>query len=224
MKTHALISWTAGVALALGLTAAAAEAQTTPVVRGDVTASIGWLGFDTRTPRRPGDQKQWDGTLYGGLSAGWYWTDHFKTEVELGAAQEAHGFGFELVNVDGRILNRYRRSTVDRRILGLSQQYQYGRNAWFHPHVAFGVSIAFDRRTDYYDPLVNYTVPGYREVEPARTEGPLRSTSVRPFLGGGFKAYLSPRAFFRMDARLGGGTAKRGLDEALARIGFGIDF
>ena len=47
---------------------------------------------------------------------------------------------------------------------------------------------------------------------------------MRPFLGGGFKAYVSPRTFVRVDARLGGGTAKRGLDEALARIGFGIDF
>jgi hypothetical protein len=219
----------AEVPLLLGMLCLAgttAEAQQAPAARTDVTATIGWLGLDTGTHRFGGNQ--WDGTFIGGLSAGWYWTEHLKTEVDLGGATEAEGFDSVSTRTEGTFVNRYRRFTIQRRTVGLAQQYQFGRNAWFHPHVAAGVSIAFDTRMDRYEPTYGHdpvTRTSYL-IEPGRTEGPTRTTTVRPFLSGGFKAYMTPRLFVRSDVRAGVGTrgVARGIDELMARIGMGIDF
>lgn len=210
--------------LLLCLSGGAVEAQTAPTARADVTVTAGWMGLDTGVPRLGNDD--WDGTLSGGVSAGWYWTDHVKTEIEIGAAGEAEGFGSEVTRIDGRDVHRLRRSTLDRRAIGVMQQFQYGRNAWFHPHVAAGISVAFDTRMDHYEPAFGYDPVTRRShvIEPARTEGPIRTTTVRPFLAGGFKAYLTPRVFVRTDVRAGGGGATRGIDELIARVGLGIDF
>jgi hypothetical protein len=215
-----------GLLLLFCLAGGTAEAQSAPPARADVTATIGWLGLDTGQ-RQFGDD-EWDGTFVGALSAGWYWTDHLKTEVEAGAVSEAEGFGSVSTRTEGQFSTRYRRSTVQRNAIGISQQYQFGRNAWFHPHVAAGVSIAFDTRLDHYDPTYGFDPVSRTSsiIEPGRTEGPMRTTTVRPFLAGGFKAYVTPRVFVRSDVRAGVGTrgVARGIDELLARIGMGIDF
>jgi len=181
--------------------------------------------MDTRVGR-PGDQARWDGALYGVVSAGWYWTDNWKTEIEAGGAGETHGYGNEVVVRDGRILGRFRHTTTQRNTLAIAQQYQFGRNAWFHPHVAVGGSIAFDTRTEYYDPIFDFFDPNRapgEPVEPARVDGPERVTTFRPYVAVGFKAYVTQRAFMRSDLRVGG-TTGRGVDEVVLRIGFGIDF
>ena len=204
---------------------ATAAAQPAPTRRMDVAASIGWLHLDTRVGRA-GDQARWDSAFVGGVSAGWYWTDHLKTEIDAGGATEAQGFGNEIVVRDGRILNRFRQTRTQRTMLAVSQQYQFGRNAWFHPHVAAGVAVAFDRRTDYYDPIFDFFDPNRSRnepLEPARTEGPSTVTTFRPFFGVGAKAYIASHAFVRSDLRVGG-TTGRGIDEVIARIGVGFDF
>lgn len=213
---------TAGLLLALPGQAAA---QAPGTQRGDIAASIGWLYLDTRVGR-PGDQARWDGAGYGGVTAGWYWTDNWKTEIDAGGAGEAQGYGNEIITVGGRPFYRFRQTLTQRKAVGISQQYQFGRNAWFHPHVAAGGSMAFDTRTDRYDPVFDFYDPGRPAglpLEPARTEGPTRVTTFRPHISAGFKAYVTQRAFVRSDVRVSG-TTGRGVDEVLARIGFGIDF
>ena len=202
-----------------------AEGQTTARPRGDVAASLGWLHIDTQVGRA-GNRTPRGNTIYGGVVAGWYWTEHLKTEIEAGGGGEGEGYGNDVLIRNGRIVSRFHRGTVQRRSIGIAQQYQFGHNAWFHPHIAAGATLAFDTRTDYYDAIVDFfdpTNPGGGVIEPARTEGPLRTTKIRPHVGAGFKAYVSPRAFFRADVRVGGITS-HGVDDVLARIGFGIDF
>jgi len=82
------------------LTAATPQAQSRTTPSADLAASLGWLYLDTRVGR-PGDQARWDGTLHGGITAGWYWTDNLKTEIEAGGASEAQGFGNEIVQPPG---------------------------------------------------------------------------------------------------------------------------
>ena len=200
-------------------------AQSPPTQRMDVAANVGWLYLDTRVGR-PGDQARWDNAVYGGVTAGWYWTDHLKTEVEAGGATEAQGYGNEIVVRNGRILSQFRQTKTQRNTLSIAQHYQFGRNAWFHPHVGIGAAVAFDTRTDYYDPIFDYFGPTRgpdNPVERERVEGPARVTTFRPFVTIGFKAYVGSRAFVRSDLRIAG-TTGRGVDEALARVGFGIDF
>ena len=212
-----------GLLLLLCLTGATAEAQSARTTHADAAATIGWLGVDTGHVRY-GD-REWDGTLVGGLSAGWYWTDHVKTEVEFSAAADVEGFASITTRTEEVIQSRFRRSTIQRNGISVAQQYQFGRNAWFHPHVAAGVSVAFDRRLDHYEPTFRFDPVARTNhlVEPARTEGPIRTSTVRPFLEWGFKGYVTPRTFVRSDIRIGG-TRGQGIDELTARIGMGIDF
>ena len=60
-----------------------------------------------------------------------------------------------------------------------------------------------------------------RQLAPPRNEGPDHRTIARPFGEVGFKAYMTRRAFFTADTRL---MYRKGLDEVLFRLGFGIDF
>ena len=78
-----------GLLLLAGIVAIpeAAEAQATARPRGDVAANLGWLYIDTGV-ERAGNRTPRDNTLYGGVTAGWYWTDHFKTEIEAGGGSE----------------------------------------------------------------------------------------------------------------------------------------
>ena len=77
-------------------------------------------------------------------------------------------------------------------------------------------------RTDVTRPIVVFDRPGPgRVLAPERVEGPRTEVKVTPFVATGFKAYVTPRAFFRSDIRFG---IRSGIDDVLIRAGFGIDF
>lgn len=202
--------------------ATSAWAQTRLVSRGDVSATLGWLAADAGSPG-PFSGSQWESSLYGAAGTGWYWTDHLKTEADFGAGTTGEAYFAVPVTINGLPGHRVTERTFSRRALSLSQQYQFFRNAWFHPHVAAGANLTWERRTDYlqpvfvFDPATRIT----REVEPARTEGARTAFAIRPFAGGGFKAYMTRQAFFRSDLRVG---FRNGIDETILRFGFGVDF
>lgn len=211
--------------MVLGFAAAAsAQSSPRPLVRADVSATIGWLGFDTRS--ESSDQwlyHRWESSLFGSVGAGWYWTDHLKTEVDFGAGTEGEVYLTSSSPVITPPGYRTIRRELSRRNVGVSQQYQFFRNAWFHPYLAAGVHLAWEKRTDHTQPIFAYD-PVTRtsgQAEPQRIAGPTTEFLVRPFVGGGFKAYVTRRAFFRSDLRVG---FKDGVDETLLRFGFGVDF
>jgi hypothetical protein len=198
-----------------------ASAQTQPLPRADVSATIGWLdakadssGFRTYQP--------WESSLFGAVGTGWQWTDHLKTEVDFGAGTKGDVYLASSSVIYGQPSQSIQRR-FSRRIAGVSQQYQFFRNAWFHPHLAAGANLTWEKRTDRlqalfaYDPVTRTS----RQVAAAREEGPRTEFSVRPFVAAGFKAYMTRRAFFRSDLRVG---FKHGIDETLLRFGFGADF
>jgi hypothetical protein len=156
---------------------------------------------------------------YGGGAFGWYWTDHHKTEIEGGASIAARFLTYETYqagNVTGYVTSEYRFST---RRLAISEHYQFGRNAWFHPHVAAGVDLNWETTTGNAGPV--FASSPSREIRPAQTIAPETRFHARPFGEGGFKAYMTPRAFFRTDLRL---FVHNGIDEAQLRFGLGFDF
>jgi hypothetical protein len=112
---------------------------------------------------------------------------------------------------------------VSQRSLAVSQQYQFFRNQWFHPRVGAGVEIARERTTEEYSPIFVFdsVTRTPRQLAPPRNEGPEHRTITRPFAEAGFKAYMTRRAFFTADTRL---MYRKGLDEVLFRLGFGVDF
>jgi hypothetical protein len=212
------------VALVAALIAAAREAsaQTGPrLVRGDLSGTAGWLSAGT-VISSPRDSKDWHSSLFGSVSAGWYWTDNLKTEMDVGAGTEVTAYRFQYVVINGRPTYQNSDYTFSRRILGISQQYQFLRNAWFHPHLAAGANLTWERATERFTSVaVGDPIGDPRGLPWANVEGPRTTFTVRPFVATGFKAYMTPRSFFRTDLRV---RFHGGPDETQVRFGFGIDF
>lgn len=211
------------IALTVALVTAATEASAqtgSRLVRGDLSGTAGWLSAGT-VIHSPHDSKDWHSSLFGTVSAGWYWTDNLKTEIDVGAGTQATAYHFEYIVIDGRQTYRNSDSTFARRILGISQQYQFFRNAWFHPHVAAGANLTWERVTERFHTALVGDLGDPRGLPAPGIEGPNTKFTVRPFVATGFKAYMSPRSFFRTDLRV---RFHGGPDETQLRFGFGIDF
>lgn len=222
MKT---LYWLQRIALATAVVVCGSSevsAQTVPrIVRGDLGGTAGWLSAGT-TGYPPRDSKDWHSSLFGAASLGWYWTDHLKTEVDFGAGTKATAYRFRYITLDGRPNYLTSEYTFARRVLGISQQFQFFRNAWFHPHVAAGAHLTWERSTERFNPVVAGDLLATRRVlVPERTEGPHTRFTIRPFVATGFKAYMTRRTFFRSDLRA---AFRGGADEVILRFGFGIDF
>ena len=192
-----------------------------PLARADVTGVVAILGVENDAVR-PYVDNDWHSSFFGAVSGGWYWTDHLKTEVDFGAGTESRVYRATPIAIGTSTNYVTTQSTVSQRTLGISQQFQFFRNVWFHPHLAAGVHVSWENITDEISPVVIYSPSAPpRQVQPGRTEGPRTETTVRPFIGTGFKAYFNERGFFRTDIRF---AFRSGLDEVLVRAGFGIDF
>jgi hypothetical protein len=202
---------TAAWLLTAGL-AIAQEPSRTPLVRGDAHFVVGWqnLRKEQQPERRYSDD--WiNDIFFGGAGAGWYWTDHLKTQVDFGAGTEGSQFRY------GQPTSSTSRLRVRQQSLAIAQHYQFFRNQWFHPRLGAGVDIALETTREEYD----FMFLGGPQITPARTDGPHRRMIARPFAEAGFKAYMTRRAFFTADTRL---MFKNGFDEVLLRFGFGVDF
>jgi hypothetical protein len=219
VKTNVAVLLLAG-GLALAVPAVAAAQQADPLVRGDLSGTIGWLAV---SPAAPLLNPEWANSLYGTGAAGWYWTDHLKTEIEFVTATEGRMYGHEQRYVNGISAFRSIESSLSRRTLALGQHYQFFRNAWLHPYVGAGLAVTWERRTDDYDPLLIWDDPRGqpRLLEPPRREGPRTRTAVTAFVQSGFKAYMTPRTFFRADLRVGFDDR---FDTTQLGAGFGFDF
>lgn len=186
------------------------------ITQADVTGSIGWLNADKSELSQERYSNDWyNRSLYGGLAAGWYWTDHLKTEIDVGVSSRAR---LSVYNVDfpgGSPVSRnstYRFGTTR---VAIGQHYQFFRNAWVHPFVGAGVDVTWEQtdRTDEVYPI---------QISPREVVYPRKSdVMTRPFATAGIKGYFTDRAFIRTDLKL---VFDRSIDEALFRFGIGVDF
>ena len=217
-------------AFLLYLTAAAASpahaqvaAPPSRIARGDVTATLGWFNADKGDLSRERYNDWYNSSLYGGIGAGWYWTDNHKTEIDFGATTGGDIYTSNPIFVENQQTYTTSRFFFSTRKLTLSQQYQAYRNVWFHPHVAAGVDLTWEETREERSPVILYdgVARVSRQISPAQNVGPDTDLIVRPFAAVGFKAYMTPRSFFRSDMRF---TIRGGVDEVLWRFGFGMDF
>lgn len=213
----------AAVLLAASGLASAQEPSRTPLTRADTHFVIGWQNLNKQQPDPQAYDNWVNGIFYGGAGAGWYWTDHLKTQVDFGAGTEGQQYRYERIVINGQTTSTSSRVHVRQQSLAVSQQYQFFRNQWFHPHVGAGIDIARETTREEYSPIFVFdsVTRTSRQLEPPPNEGPEHLTIARPFAEVGFKAYMTRRAFFTADTRL---MYRKGLDEVLFRLGFGIDF
>lgn len=220
MKTLSL--FTAACLAATGM-AAAQEAPRTPLARADAQVVVGWQNLHKeQVPAR--SYNDWvNGIFYAGAGAGWYWTDHLKTQVDVGVGSEGHQYRYGYTTVGAQSTATSSRLAIRRQNVAVGQHYQFFRNQWFHPHVGAGIDIARETTRQEFSPTVVFdsATRTSREILPARTDGPTHRTIARPFAEAGLKAYMTRRAFFTADTRL---MYRNGLDEVLLRFGFGLDF
>src|SRR3954454_6119844 len=132
--------WTLTAATVLFLwSASPAGAQDrTPLARGDLAGTAGWLAvnrpeFDT--------YNRWHGEGFFTVGAGWYWTDHLKTDVELGASTESTAYSAVTVDIGAQQHIAPSIVTFSSTRVALTQRYQFRRNEWFHPSVGAGIDI-----------------------------------------------------------------------------------
>jgi hypothetical protein len=170
----------------------------------------------------------WYHTATLGIAAGRYLTPHLKAEGELLLSGEGRRYLQQIVQVPG--VGPYPIGSEQMvRTNGVSANlvWQFFENQWAHPFVFAGAALDFDRervRTwsqSYYrgDPRA----PGNEvRLSEDRTHDSGTTMRVRGVLGTGGKFYITPRSFFRTDARIGiGGEGSRHL---AFRLGFGVDF
>jgi hypothetical protein len=213
----------AAILAACGSTATVhAQPPPSPLQRGDAAAFIGWLNA-----QKPGAQTDLQSDwyhrgVYAGGAAGWYWTDHLRTEIEIGASNSARLWTYRTVVVDNLPTFSGARLTVGTRRVAIGQQYQFFRNVWFQPHVGAGVDLSWETVTGQAEPIIAYPEQGPpRQITPAKEIGPETRRRIRPFGEIGFKAYMTRRGFCRGDMKIAG---RGGVQDVQLRFGFGVDF
>jgi hypothetical protein len=221
VKTSTVTGRLAAAVLTLLAAMSGSASAQSALPRGDAAGFVAWQIADQES-RDPFNRDDWDSSLFGGASAGLYWTQHLKTELDFGASTTSENYRSRQVLIGNAVTFQTSLLESSRRTIGVSQQYQFYENAWFHPHVAAGANFTWERRTEYFhppyvfDPATGRPLPGTE-----RTEGPSTALTVRPFVAGGFKAYMTPRWFFRADTRF---AFKRGFEESQVRVGVGRDW
>jgi len=212
------------VVAALASSAGAQELDRSPLARADAQVVVGWQNLREQQPAGTlGPQNNWlNSIVHGAVGAGWYWTDHLKTAIDFGGGTSGRQYRYSQVIAGGTTTYSESLAHVRETNLGISQQYQFFRNEWFHPHVGAGIDIARKHTTEEYfgANVVDSVTHAPRALIGPHTESESR-TLVRPFGELGFKAYMTTRAFFTSDARI---RFQGGIDEVRFRFGFGVDF
>jgi hypothetical protein len=211
--------------LTLCVPGAWAQSLTTsqPVSRVDVTGTVAWLNANKSGLSEDHYNDWYNRAAFVGAGVGWYWTDHLKTEVDGGVSSRASVRSVDVFNDTRQQRITYEEYRFGTRRLGVAQQYQFGRNAWFHPWVSAGVDLTWEQIDETEGPVyIMDNVTHQSRTEPSETALPRRSEfTARPFAALGFKTYMAPRTFFRTDMKF---VFHGGVDEVLLRFGIGVDF
>jgi hypothetical protein len=205
------------------LTLAAASLAAT-LVRGDVHGLLGWQNLRnvTSTSGQISGNNWLNAILYGGAGAGWYWTDHLKTSIDIGGGTSGRQYAFTQTNSGSQSIYAQSRTRTHETNVAVTQQYQFLTNQWVHPYVGVGLDVARQTsRVEFQNvTLVDNVSHTSRTIAlpPSETT---RRTLVRPFVEAGFKSYFTRRLFWTGDVRL---RYRNGIDEVRFRGGLGIDF
>jgi hypothetical protein len=205
--TLAILTWIPATALA--------QPPATPIARIDVAGSIGLFSAD-RADGATDCCSSWSGSFFRGLSAGYYWTDHLKTEVEFGIPGPTQAYSYSTRPLSDRTFGSFQDDrTYTGSKLSFAQAYQFGYNAPFHPYAFAGIDV--DREHVDLERRSFIGVPPFQIVERSSTT----DVHGRGFAGAGFKAYVSEHAFFKGEMKLAIGER---LEQMTWKAGVGVDF
>ena len=191
-------------------------------MRGDISGTVGWVGINKSSPYTSND---WHSQFGVSLAAGWYWTNHHKTEVDIGATTSTTVYTAEQILVAPQQQTfRTTFSSYESQRVSVTQLYQFRRNEWVHPFLGAGLDIVREQTSRRDDPLFSYD-PISRQSRPVREAvdyGQRSEILARGVLTAGVKAYLSRTVFALTDLRVGVGS--RRVEDVQWRFGLGADF
>lgn len=217
------------LALAVCLPASAAAQESAPILetapaqftRWDVSGHVSWVG-ERRPADEPVQRDRWFGVAAGGASAGYYWTPHLKTELDITTSNEGEDSTFVTIAVPGQTAPLFVQREHETRFTTASAGLigQFFENAWFHPFVSAGLDLVRER--EHIETVPPPVPPRGPTLTPATASETRVRYTGRPYAGVGFKAYISERAFFRTDLRTS--WSSDGLSSLGWRSGVGVDF
>ncbi len=220
------------LALAGSLIASVVEAQDTGAAaavtirpaeptKWDAAIYATWLG--ERWPDSSFDSNRWYGVASGGAQVGYHLTSHLKVELDVATSSQGQIYSFEVIPVPGSLTPLYLQRKHDFRVTTASAglEYQFFENAWFHPLVGTGLEFLRERQH------IETAFQTFSPRDPRATAMPpqpetLVRYAARPFIAGGFKAYVSDHAFIRSDLRVP--WSPDGVAGLAWRSGVGVDF
>jgi len=218
------------LAIAALLTASTATAQDAPAApvltltpadasRWDAYGHLTWLGRHVHQPFDP-----WYEVATGGATVGYYWTSHLKAELDVSTSTQGQTYWVEPVppfpGVSSFVTSdhEFRLTTVSAAL-----NAQFFENTWFHPFVGAGIELTRER--EHIERTTSIVIPRDPRVPPAISPPQVETKTRyvgRPFVGAGFKVYVSERAFSRTDLRTS--WSSDGLTTLAWRNGIGFDF
>jgi len=187
----------------------------------DAAGSVGWFNVRTVAIVHSDRYSSWKPLLVGTLSAGRYWTENVKTEIDVGLTTEISTTNYEPYDPEVHFGCCQTRTDSTHLVkVSVGQVYQFGHNSRFHPFVGAGIDLDIARVRSVRPEQRVWPYSGSSGSVPERRAESTTRTP-RAFAVAGFKAYVSRRAFFRNDVRISAGKA---LHQFSVRIGFGVDF
>jgi len=204
-----------------------AAAQTISLVpadtpRWDVGGTVGWLGRTERSAVGTFRDGTWLNAGSFGASLAYHWNPHLIVEGEVATSSSASFYSLESVAVSGRSTPTFLSREHHVKTTGGSASivYQFFENRWVHPFLTAGVESVRNRdRIETFAPLPTPAAPFSVPTIASETK---TADAVRPLFGGGFKFYVTERAFIRTDVRFA--FDGPGLASTTWRSGIGVDF
>ena len=200
-----------------------AQATAPPrLMRGDVSGTVGWATTNKSEFR---SYNNWHSQGEASLALGWYWTDHHKTEIEVGATTERSTYSstpFVVTGLPSTYIPSHR--TFSSRRVAVIQHDQFRRNEWVHPFLGAGLDLVRERQSRRDEPVFSYD-PVTRQSRVTRDAvqyGETTDLDARAVLTGGVKAYFTRKVFGLTDVRVSVG--RRRTEDVHWRFGLGVDF
>lgn len=211
-------------AILLGFNAASAQAQPSEAPKWDLSATAALFNASpAENDNAYRDDWYFDGRY--AVTAGHYWTQHLKTEVEYAVSGEGSIYNQVYVTPPGGLYGYPLSSESFYRLEqgAIRMVWQFGDNAWVHPYLSGGLVVDRERRRTF--------VPEQYQYPAGRTNPLLITPQVNPApsyehrlgysIGAGVKLYLAPKAFFTTGANV---THSKPARTVSLLAGFGFDF
>lgn len=211
-----------------------ADQHNAELARWDFNVSAGFFEHRPFEVSDPFSGDDWYGEGRYSASIGYYWTEHFKTELEFAHTGEGRRWTQEIITVPGTSINHPIGTEVFHRLQQTSARavWQFNENTWVHPYLNAGVVFDAERRmwqspAQFYYPPYNPNAPSSTGRPPVLVRPEIaRGSKVMEYrtgitVGGGSKFYMSTNTYLNAGMQV---TYANPAVTAAVLVGFGVDF